>query len=84
MKTIAPLPAALSFSIVLEASTAFAQSTATIAGTAVDLSGAVVLDAQVTAHSNGSGIDQTMPTDGAGLYGNPALDPGEYRIQVRF
>ena len=38
--------------------------------------------AQVTVHSSGTGVDRTVPTDGAGLYTIPALDPGEYRIQV--
>ena len=82
MKPVGFRSAAVSLSIAFGAASAFAQSTATVAGTVTDPTGAVVPGAQVTAHSNGTGIDRTVPTDGAGLYTIPALEPGDYRIQV--
>ena len=82
MKPAGSRSAALSLPLVFAAASAFAQSTATVAGTVTDPSGAVVAGAQVTVHSNGTGIDRSVPTDGAGLYTIPALEPGDYRIQV--
>lgn len=64
------------------AATAFSQSTATISGTVTDPSGAVVAGAQVTAHGNATGTDRVVPTDGAGLYTIPSLQPGDYSIRV--
>ncbi len=58
------------------------QSTATLAGTVTDPTGAVVPGAEVTAHENSTGIDRTAPTDAAGIYTLPSLAPGGYRLQV--
>jgi hypothetical protein len=61
----------------------FAQSTATLAGTVTDPSGAVVPGAQVTVHSLATGLDRQLVTDSAGLYVAPSLVPGDYQVQVK-
>jgi len=61
---------------------AWGQSTASIAGTVMDPSGAVVPNAQVTVHSLATGTDRVVKTDSAGLFVVPSLQPGDYRIQT--
>ncbi|MGI4756593.1 MAG: carboxypeptidase regulatory-like domain-containing protein [Janthinobacterium lividum] len=61
---------------------AFGQSTATIAGTVKDPTGAVLPGAQVTVHNLGTGVDRTLASDGAGQYVVPSLPPGDYSIRV--
>jgi hypothetical protein len=61
---------------------ALAQSTATLAGTVTDPSGAVLPNAQVTVHSLATGLDRAIKTDGAGLYVVPSLQPGDYKVQA--
>ena len=72
----------LAILLTMSAIGASAQSTATVAGTVTDPSGAVVAGAQVTMHSNGTGIDRTTVTDAAGIYSMPSLQPGEYELRV--
>ena len=62
---------------------ASAQSTATLSGTVTDPSGAVVVNAQVTVHSLGTGVDRVVNTDSDGLYVVPSLQPGDYKVQAK-
>jgi hypothetical protein len=59
-----------------------AQSTASLSGTVIDPSGAVVPGAHVKVHSIATGLDREVVTDGAGVYGVPSLQPGEYEVQI--
>src|ERR1700678_4431217 len=59
-----------------------AQSTASLSGTVIDPSGAVVPGAHVKVHSLATGLDREVVTDGAGVYGVPSLQPGEYDLQI--
>ena len=68
--------------LVVSAAGALAQSTATVAGTVTDPSGAVVAGAQVTLHSLGTGIDRGTVTDDSGVYAVPSLQPGDYQLRV--
>ena len=61
---------------------AHAQSTATVAGTVTDPSGAVVPHAQVTVHGNATGLDRVVTSDEQGGYTVPSLPPGNYRIEA--
>jgi Carboxypeptidase regulatory-like domain len=75
----------LSFVFVLVlflASTAMAQSTATLQGTVKDQKGDVVAGAKVTAKNLGTGIERTTQTDTEGSYQLAALPVGNYSIEV--
>ena len=61
---------------------ALAQSTATLAGTVKDPTGAVLPGATVVVHNNGTGVDRTLHSDSAGQYVVPSLPPGEYTVTV--
>ena len=69
-------------SVLLIGTAACAQSTATLAGTVKDLTGAVLPGATVLLHNNGTGADRIISSDGAGEYVLPSLAPGDYRISV--
>jgi hypothetical protein len=60
----------------------FGQSTASLAGTVTDPSGAVIANAHVVVHSIDTGADRAIDTNDAGLYAVPSLQPGDYRIQA--
>jgi len=65
----------------LIASAALAQSTfATLTGTIVDASGAVLPGVTVTATNTRTQATRTVTTDDVGNYQLPNLDPGAYRI----
>ena len=64
------------------ATTVSAQSTSSISGTVTDPSGAVVVKAEVTVHSLGTGVDRVVITDSAGLYVVPSLQPGDYSVKA--
>lgn len=66
----------------MAALSAHAQSTATLAGVVTDPSGAVVANARVKVTSLETGAQRVIPTDGAGLYAVPSLQPGDYSMQV--
>jgi hypothetical protein len=72
---------ALSLSLV---SSARAQSTTAgaIGGTVFDQSGAVIPDASVTAHNNGTNADKTVITDAAGSFRIVNLTPAVYTVTV--
>lgn len=61
---------------------AFAQSTATLAGTVKDPTGAVLPGATVVVHNNGTGVNRTITSDSAGQYVIPSLQPGDYNVTV--
>ncbi len=70
------------FSLFLITPAVFAQSTATLAGTVKDATGAVLPGATVVLHNNGTGRDRSISSDGAGQYVLPSLTPGDYRITI--
>ncbi len=59
-----------------------AQSTATLAGTVTDPSGAVLPRATVTIRSLDTGVERTAVSDDAGSYTAPSLQPGDYKVTV--
>lgn len=59
-----------------------AQSTATLQGTVTDPSGNAVPSAKVTATSQGTGVQSTTNTDGAGNYLFPSVPIGLYTLEV--
>lgn len=61
---------------------AWAQSTATISGTIVDSSGAVVAGATVVLHDQDRGIEQATTAGNEGSYAFPSLAPGRYSVNV--
>ena len=61
----------------------FAQmETATLSGTVMDLSGAVVADAQVQVTNSDTNVIASTSTNKSGIYVIPSLKPGRYRITV--
>src|SRR5579871_3072155 len=73
---------ALALSFVMMPS-AFAQSTGAIAGTVTDPTGAVVPNATVTIHNQGTGEERTLQTDSAGAYQAPSLPVGRYNVEIK-
>src|SRR5450759_4747135 len=69
--------------LLLAATAAFGQSTATVTGTVMDESGAVIPSAQVTAINQGTNLQRTTTTDATGNYQIPFLPAGTYRISVQ-
>lgn len=59
-----------------------AQSTSSIQGTVLDSSGAVVANAKVTVHNQGTAEERSTQTDSAGNYVLPALPVGIYQISA--
>jgi len=68
--------------LTLCAARSWGQSTATLAGTVTDPTGAVVANAHVSIHSLATGADREVLTDSAGLYVVPSLQPGDYKVQA--
>ena len=64
------------------ATTAMAQSTATLQGTVKDQKSEVVAGAKVTARNQATGIERTTQTDSDGNYQFAALPVGNYTIDV--
>jgi hypothetical protein len=61
----------------------FAQmETATVSGTVMDHTGAVVADAQVQVTNSDTNVTATTSTNGSGIYVVTSLRPGRYRIAV--
>src|SRR5215471_15634903 len=61
----------------------FAQmETATLSGTVMDTSGAVVADAQVQVTNSDTGVTLSTSTSKWGIYVVPSLKPGRYRVAV--
>jgi len=80
------LPTVLSLLILLAATPipGFAQGTvtATLSGTVLDSSGAVVPGATITAKNTATSTTRTAVSDGNGLFTIPALEPGDYTVTV--
>jgi carboxypeptidase family protein/TonB-dependent receptor-like protein len=64
-------------------SQAYAQvAGATLTGTVMDSSGAVIPKAQVTVTDVATGVSRRIATDNAGFYAAPNLLPGNYRVSI--
>ncbi len=61
---------------------AWGQSTGSITGTVTDQTGAAIAGATVVVTNKQTGISRTMPTDKAGNYAVPSLQPGTYSVKV--
>src|SRR5260370_42007418 len=57
--------------------------TATLSGTIIDQSGALVPGVQVTVTNEDTIIAGRTRTNGAGLYNVPTLKPGKYRVHLQ-
>ena len=73
----------LSLSAAAIATLAHAQSTATLSGSVMDPSGAVVPNAKITVRSLATGQDRLAVSDSAGSYTVPSLQPGDYSVTVQ-
>ncbi len=73
----------LFLSAAVTAPLAHAQSTATLSGSVMDPSGAVVPNAKITVHSLATGQDRVAVSDSAGNYNVPSLQPGDYSVTVQ-
>jgi len=58
------------------------QATATINGTVLDSSGAVVADATVVLHSEDTHLDRTVVTNILGIYVISQIQPGHYSLKL--
>jgi len=74
--------AALLLAWLLAGPAAWAGDTATVYGTVLDASGAVVADATVTARNVATGVARSALTSPDGSYRIPALAPGPYEISA--
>ncbi len=66
----------------LAAASVQGQSTGSLRGTVTDSSGAVIPGATVIVRNRGTGISQTIKTDGTGNYQAPGLSPGQYDVEI--
>ena len=64
------------------ATRAFAQAAGTISGTVTDPSGAIVSNAAVLLHNQGTNEDRKTTADASGLYSLTNLQPGSYTLSV--
>src|SRR5258708_5079980 len=68
--------------LLVSVSACFAQSTATLAGTVTDPTGAVVPNASVKVRSLATNVIRETVSDTAGNYVVPSLQPGDYEIRT--
>ncbi len=68
--------------LLVSVSACFAQSTATLAGTVTDPTGAVVPNASVKIRSLATNVTRDVVSDSAGVYVVPSLQPGDYEIRT--
>jgi hypothetical protein len=68
--------------ILVSVGTCFAQSTATLAGTVTDPTGAVVSGASIKVRSLATNTIRETVSDSAGSYVVPSLQPGDYEIRT--
>ena len=68
--------------LVVSAGACFAQSTATLAGTVTDPTGAVVPGASIKVRSLATNTIRETVSDSAGAYVVPSLQPGDYEIRT--
>jgi Carboxypeptidase regulatory-like domain len=69
--------------IVLASASLWASINGSISGVVTDSSGAVVSGATVTATSTQTGVKTTLKTDSKGFYNFPALQIGNYTVEVQ-
>src|ERR1700758_3707973 len=62
--------------------TAHAQAQAAINGTVRDTSGAIIPDASVVLHNNGTNLDRPVTTNSVGAYVVTDIQPGNYDLRV--
>jgi hypothetical protein len=74
---------AIPFFMAVTASTALAQSSATLQGTVTDQKGAVVPNATVTVRNRATSFERTTQTDSIGNYQVAALPVGNYSVEVK-
>jgi hypothetical protein len=55
---------------------------ATLSGTVTDPSGAAIVGARVSVTNRATGVNRAVPTDSAGFYSVPNLQPGNYDVTV--
>ena len=72
----------LGMALLVSSLSALAHPAASISGTVVDPSGAVVADATVIIHDSDHRAQQSRITDNGGAYAFPALSPGHYDIEI--
>src|SRR5215470_3514424 len=62
----------------------YAQSTTdgAIGGTVYDSTGAVVANAKITVHNNGTNAEQAITSDASGYYRVVGLTPGTYTVTI--
>ncbi len=78
------LPVLLAPFVLTIPSTISAQTvTGSVGGTVTDSTGAVVPNAQVTAHNVATGVDAQATTNGAGIYSIRFLPIGQYEVTVQ-
>ena len=68
--------------LVISSSSSFASNAASVSGTVVDPSGAVVRAAIVIIRNSDTGVQQSSATDADGLYLFPTLPAGHYQIEI--
>ncbi len=68
--------------LLLTASSAFAQFTASIQGTVSDPTGAAVVQAKITLENLATHVTATTQSGGDGSYRFVSLAPGEYKVSV--
>jgi hypothetical protein len=83
LRKVAFSPWVLSLLLLALATTAFAQTTASIRGSVADQNGAAVVGATVSVKNSALGIERTTQTNSTGSYEVPALPPGAYNVQVQ-
>ncbi|HXY50307.1 MAG TPA: carboxypeptidase regulatory-like domain-containing protein [Terriglobales bacterium] len=68
--------------MLLAAAVVFAQTSASIVGSVMDPTGAIISGAQVTVINSEKGITRTTASNADGEFGVPALPPGKYDLSV--
>jgi uncharacterized surface anchored protein len=68
--------------LLVSVGTCFAQSTATLAGTVTDPTGAVVSGASIKVRSLATNTIRETVSDSAGSFVVPSLQPGDYEIRT--
>jgi len=74
--------AACAFVLFPISASAQTQTTARLAGTVRDATGAVIVRAEVVAQNSATGEKRTATTDGSGDYVLTSLSPGTYHLRI--
>lgn len=81
-RTLRFLPLFVVLSISISSFAQNAISGGSLSGRATDASGAVVKGASVRLTNEGTGVEQTVTTNGSGIYSFPSLRVGRYRLRI--